>query len=1165
MSAQTIDSEDAACVYTGAGWTHAAADPGAFGGSISYAGPSGTGLNAVVATFMGLTPGVPVYLGITWTYNANRATNVPLTVLDSDGTTVLLGPIAVNQELGPADFGYGDSNWKAIGPVTPTGTSVSIKITDNANEYVISDGYYLDTVPNTTAPSASFDYNNANVILNGLFTAPADNLGLGATIGGAAHSYILTTVHGTKCEVLCQGFNGYPMQVAWTVDGGAEQLASYTPSTGLGENHRFTLFSGLSDGPHVIKVYTGPSSVICAFNCTGLFRVSDSSAPSLSGVAGYTNDQFPIVGTSGIYVDTNGVLNSAPGSADGYPVVGGQIRFFATTNTIRLWCGYGDGRFDHAIGLYVDRDPLSVRQIAPSRVSSGWGWISFEDLDDTQEHEYWLISGDTSAYSIMLPGGTLNTTALSALPMTYWCGDSTTAGLTVRQPFNWVTVYSLLTGRTWVMDGQSGGTFPGRGVSTRHNPGLITNNPPDEAIYLFGINDAALIGDGSNPGYPPTDWDNAIYDGTTGSVVGAINADLPSCKVYIAALPELQNENYPDSTTSLLYQGLNARTAALVSSAAQANLLYIPHAALGDVNVYHDFNGNSDGQHFDRVSTRRRGYLLRDAIHPAAPASSYIVFGVEAHPRNFPVPSVVRSHIPVILTLQSPDGDATGTTVTLHTTGTGTFSSNTVALSGTVSTSLLSYTPSHADENTTVTISFTNDNLLTNPTSVSFDVVPGPIIVDDSDAGCTLTGSWAPAIVGGYRNGDHAISGTPGGTGERATYVVTGLTPGDYRIYWTWRALGGASANVQFIVKDSDGTTQIGTDRISQVGEPSPDLVLAVTGFPTSTRPMQAVADVTITGTSLTFVVTDDATGGIRTDAIAVVSLATPPGPFKPENIIGLRFMEADRMPLLDGYITNRIFDLGTGTIGCNNDPNGVPSLGFGTAIYRESVPEFNDLAAFEFYRLKTETNPNSGVTNSLDVGSVFGGYYFPHEGRHWTSGTVIVVFRDCGYAAQANEPLFNKKNAEGGFLARNGSTVGSWGGAMPDDGGGTKSKYLAIPDDGTAHVLMLKSDGTAFTVQSGSLSDGNTIALDSDTQPVTFGVNDSNTNIYGGQMAAMYWIPRELTAGESSDLSSYIADKYAISAPAASTGGGLFGDIFPANLFGNIFGDLDPPIGGEP
>jgi hypothetical protein len=174
-------------------------------------------------------------------------------------------------------------------------------------------------------------------------------------------------------------------------------------------------------------------------------------------------------------------------------------------------------------------------------------------------------------------------------------------------------------------------------------------------------------------------------------------------------------------------------------------------------------------------------------------------------------------------------------------------------------------------------------------------------------------------------------------------------------------------------------------------------------------------------------------------------------------------------------------------------------------------------------------------------------GFFLPDDIGSWSSegATVIIVYRDAGYAPASNERLFDKHDSSGGWLGRNGSTAGSWGGAIPDDAGHTKSKFLAIPDDGAAHILLIESDGSAFTVESGALTDGNTVALTSDSKAVNLGMSgitsvtlDTAANQYGGQIAAAYWINRKLTPTEKTNLLS-VARGFVLSVGGGSSDSG--------------------------
>ncbi len=79
-----------------------------------------------------------------WTTLANRATNAPYTVFD--GVTNR-GTVRLNQELAPNDRVDAGGNWEDLGGTwTITGNTLVVKLTNDANEYVIADGVRIERV-----------------------------------------------------------------------------------------------------------------------------------------------------------------------------------------------------------------------------------------------------------------------------------------------------------------------------------------------------------------------------------------------------------------------------------------------------------------------------------------------------------------------------------------------------------------------------------------------------------------------------------------------------------------------------------------------------------------------------------------------------------------------------------------------------------------------------------------------------------------------------------------------------------------------------------------------------------------------------------------------------------------------------------------------------------
>ena len=93
-------------------------------------------------TFGGLTPG-RYRVSTTWTAALDRATNASYTV--SSGPTVLAS-VLVNQEQLPDDFAAHGVTWDDLGEFDITGTTLSVRLTNQANQYVIADAIRIEPV-----------------------------------------------------------------------------------------------------------------------------------------------------------------------------------------------------------------------------------------------------------------------------------------------------------------------------------------------------------------------------------------------------------------------------------------------------------------------------------------------------------------------------------------------------------------------------------------------------------------------------------------------------------------------------------------------------------------------------------------------------------------------------------------------------------------------------------------------------------------------------------------------------------------------------------------------------------------------------------------------------------------------------------------------------------
>ena len=121
-------------VYDGDAWTDV---PAGHNGNFKYHAGGGTGVNTATWTFTGLPPG-QYQVSATWVADSDiGASNANYVVF---GDTTLLAAVLANQKLQPRpDVVVGGVNFQSLGVVTITGSTITVRLGDNANFYVFAD------------------------------------------------------------------------------------------------------------------------------------------------------------------------------------------------------------------------------------------------------------------------------------------------------------------------------------------------------------------------------------------------------------------------------------------------------------------------------------------------------------------------------------------------------------------------------------------------------------------------------------------------------------------------------------------------------------------------------------------------------------------------------------------------------------------------------------------------------------------------------------------------------------------------------------------------------------------------------------------------------------------------------------------------------------------
>jgi glucose/arabinose dehydrogenase len=260
-----------------------------FGNDVHYA-PAGAGKEAADWTFTGLTPG-RYRVSATWSPHPNRATDSPFTVYDGPaGNGPSLGTFPIDQETAPGTFVEKGIRWQDLstGSFVITGTTLSVRLTDAANEFVIADAVRVERMGDADDPEI--------VVQQGEFDL-ADNTGVaifdGAPVGGA----------------LAKTFFVFNM-------GGADLTLSDLTATG-----GFSILSGFVS----TKLAPGDAT-------TFQIQIDTAKAGLFNGTVSFTTNDadedpfdFTVVGAVGGATFTQIIDNDDPGYADsGFTPFAGQ-------------------------------------------------------------------------------------------------------------------------------------------------------------------------------------------------------------------------------------------------------------------------------------------------------------------------------------------------------------------------------------------------------------------------------------------------------------------------------------------------------------------------------------------------------------------------------------------------------------------------------------------------------------------------------------------------------------------------------------------------------------------------------------------------------------------------------------------------------------------------
>jgi hypothetical protein len=153
MAVTVADNSDGA-VFFDVGTTGSGGDPHGYLGGQRYFAPNG-GAGHYRFVLGGLTAGVALQVSMTWVVSGTVASNTPWFIYDSDNTT-LLASGRIDQSVNPTDRVYDGSIWDDLAIVTPSGTSLNVWLSDDANNYPLADAVMSD-LADSTSPTSTAD------------------------------------------------------------------------------------------------------------------------------------------------------------------------------------------------------------------------------------------------------------------------------------------------------------------------------------------------------------------------------------------------------------------------------------------------------------------------------------------------------------------------------------------------------------------------------------------------------------------------------------------------------------------------------------------------------------------------------------------------------------------------------------------------------------------------------------------------------------------------------------------------------------------------------------------------------------------------------------------------------------------------------------------------
>lgn len=380
-------------------------------------------------TFTGLSAG-QYRVAATWSGLSYYASNAPFTILNG---SQVLSTVTTNQRANSSGFSDAGSQWSNLGTFTITGNTLTVRLSNAANGWVVADAIRIEAVgegePQPTAPEIGVD-------ISGTAVADGGAVNFGSTTVGTAVNRTFTVRNTGDATLTLNAINANALPAGFTLVSNLGSLSlspgqSTTFTVRLNATAAGTFGGTLSFGnndsdesPYNLQL----SGVVTASQPQSTVRYLDNGATGFTKTGSWFNS------STGREGDSNWALNGSGTTVATWTFSGlqtGQYRVSAT------WPGASQYASDAPFSVYNGTALLGTSRVSQKVASSGFadGGSQWRDLGNftitgstlvvklANNANGWVVAdgirieriGSGAIVRSELPGGTSGAASLAGL------------------------------------------------------------------------------------------------------------------------------------------------------------------------------------------------------------------------------------------------------------------------------------------------------------------------------------------------------------------------------------------------------------------------------------------------------------------------------------------------------------------------------------------------------------------------------------------------------------------------------------------------------------------------------------------------------------------------------------------------------------------------------